>query len=86
MKTAKQLFAEKGYDATGMEEIASNAGVPKSLIYYHFNSKEDLLNAVITEFVDDYKDILHDSRAEMCIRDRCIGPSAYPIYTSLSNA
>ena len=64
MKTAKQLFAEKGYDATGMEEIASNAGVPKSLIYYHFKSKEDLLNAVITEFVDEYKDILHDSRAE----------------------
>lgn len=54
----------KGYDATGMEEIASNAGVPKSLIYYHFKSKEDLLNAVITEFVDEYKDILHDSRAE----------------------
>ena len=64
MKTAKQLFAEKGYDATGMEEIASNAGVPKSLIYYHFKSKEDLLNAVITEFVDEYKEILHDSRAE----------------------
>lgn len=64
MKTAKQLFAEKGYDATGMEEIASNAGVPKSLIYYHFKSKEDLLNAVIKEFVDEYNEILHDSRAE----------------------
>lgn len=60
MKTAKQLFAEKGYDATGMEEIASKSEIPKSLIYYHFKNKEELLNTIITNFIDEYNQILHD--------------------------
>lgn len=60
LTTAKLLFSEKGYDATGMEEIASLTGVPKSLIYYHFKNKEDLLNTIITEFLSEYERILHD--------------------------
>lgn len=62
MKTARQLFAEKSYDATGMEEIASKAEIPKSLIYYHFKSKEDLLNAIMTDFIEEYNRILHDNQ------------------------
>lgn len=43
-----------------MEEIASLTGVPKSLIYYHFKGKEDLLNKIIAEFYGEYERILQD--------------------------
>lgn len=58
LKSAKRLFAERGYDATGMEEIAKESGIPKSLIYYHFKNKEELLNTIISNFIDEYSQIL----------------------------
>lgn len=58
MNTAKSLFSQKGYDATGMEEIALQAGVPKSLIYYHFKSKDELLNAIIRKFFSEYEQLI----------------------------
>lgn len=36
------LFAEKGYDATSMRDLATAAGVSKALLYHHFSSKEDI--------------------------------------------
>lgn len=60
LKVAQQLFAEKGYNATGMDEIASKSEIPKSLIYYHFKNKEGLLNTIITNFIDEYNKLLHD--------------------------
>lgn len=60
LKVAQQLFAEKGYDATGMDEIASKSEIPKSLIYYHFKNKEELLNTIITNFIEEYNQLLHD--------------------------
>jgi AcrR family transcriptional regulator len=36
-------FVEKGYEATSMESIASRAGLTKGGLYYHFNSKDDIL-------------------------------------------
>ncbi len=41
--TAANLFKEKGYRATSMEEIASVMGVKKSSLYYYIRSKEELL-------------------------------------------
>lgn len=58
LENAKQLFSEKGYDGTSMDEIARQTGVPKSLIYYHFKSKETLLNAIIFRFFDEYDQLL----------------------------
>ena len=60
LSTAITLFSNKGYDATGMDEIAAIAGVPKSLIYYHFKNKEDLLNSILVDFFNEYERILQD--------------------------
>jgi len=47
LETAVGCFARMGYEGASMKEIASAAGVSKSLLHYHFESKEDLLiNAV----------------------------------------
>lgn len=40
---AGQAFAESGYEKTTTKEIAQRAGVSKSLLHYHFESKEHLL-------------------------------------------
>ena len=42
---AVELFAEKGYDATTVAEIAERAGVTKSTFFRHFPDKRDLLAA-----------------------------------------
>lgn len=45
---ARGLFAEKGFDATSIEEIASRAKVSKPVVYEHFGGKE-CLHAVIVD-------------------------------------
>jgi AcrR family transcriptional regulator len=41
------LFAERGFDATSVEEIASKAGVSKPVVYEHFGGKEGLYAVVV---------------------------------------
>jgi AcrR family transcriptional regulator len=38
-----QEFVDKGYENTSMESIAARAGLTKGGLYYHFNSKDDIL-------------------------------------------
>lgn len=47
---ARQVFAEKGFDGARVDAIAAAAGVNKSLIYYYFKSKDEILNTIITDF------------------------------------
>ena len=44
---AVHLFAERGYDNTSLREIAEELGVTKAALYYHFKTKEDLVNSLI---------------------------------------
>lgn len=43
----RALFAEKGYDATSVEEIAARAKVSKPIVYEHFGGKEGLYAVVV---------------------------------------
>ncbi|MET7300913.1 MULTISPECIES: TetR/AcrR family transcriptional regulator [Embleya] len=43
----RTLFAERGYDATSVEEIAHKAGVSKPVVYEHFGGKEGLYAVVV---------------------------------------
>ncbi len=43
----RSLFAEKGFDATSVEEIAQRAGVSKPVVYEHFGGKEGLYAVVV---------------------------------------
>jgi AcrR family transcriptional regulator len=43
----RTLFAEKGVDATSVEEIAAKAGVSKPVVYEHFGGKEGLYAVVV---------------------------------------
>jgi AcrR family transcriptional regulator len=44
---AAGAFAEKGYAATSMEDVAAAAGITKLIVYRHFASKEELYDAVL---------------------------------------
>ena len=44
---ARTLFAERGYDATSIEEIAASAQVSKPVVYEHFGGKEGLYAVII---------------------------------------
>ena len=49
---AVALFAERGFDATSVNEVVLRAGVAKGALYHHFASKDDLLYEVYRELVD----------------------------------
>ena len=50
-EASMKLFAEKGYDATSIEEITATVGVAKGTLYYHFSSKEEIFNFLVEEGV-----------------------------------
>ncbi|MFC6670959.1 TetR/AcrR family transcriptional regulator [Marinobacterium aestuariivivens] len=52
IKTACQVFADKGFAATKTSDIADQAGLPKANIYYYFKSKEALYRAVLESIID----------------------------------
>ncbi|GAA3435420.1 TetR/AcrR family transcriptional regulator [Kutzneria kofuensis] len=43
LRAAVKLFAEKGFDATTVQEVVSHAEVTKGALYHYFDSKDDLL-------------------------------------------
>ncbi|HYH27915.1 MAG TPA: TetR/AcrR family transcriptional regulator [Actinomycetota bacterium] len=47
IEVARRVFAERGYAASAIEEIASRAGVTKPVVYQHFGDKEHLHAVVI---------------------------------------
>jgi AcrR family transcriptional regulator len=49
LDAALMLFVEKGFAATRAEEVAQRAGVSKGTLYLYYQSKEELLKAVIRE-------------------------------------
>lgn len=49
LAAAQQLFVDRGYHATGMDEIAERAGVSKPVLYQHFPGKLELYLALVDE-------------------------------------
>ena len=43
LDVALELFNDRGYDKTSLREIAERLGITKAALYYHFDSKEDIL-------------------------------------------
>lgn len=52
LEAAKRLFADKGYEATTMREIAAHAGISVGAIFVHFRDKVALLVATMVDVID----------------------------------
>jgi AcrR family transcriptional regulator len=49
LRAATRHFSERGFSATSIDDVCREAGVVKSAVYWHFDSKEGLLTAVLEE-------------------------------------
>ncbi|APU39849.1 TetR/AcrR family transcriptional regulator [Streptomyces sp. NPDC056254] len=62
LDTAAEVFAAQGYNATTVRKIADAAGMLAGSLYYHFDSKEsmldEILSAFLTELWDGYDAVL----------------------------
>jgi AcrR family transcriptional regulator len=51
-EVALELFTEQGYDKTSLREIAERLGVTKAALYYHFKSKEEIVQSVAADRIE----------------------------------
>jgi AcrR family transcriptional regulator len=56
LAAARELFGERGYAATSIEEIAARAGVTKGAVYHHFGGKGDLFQDVYEQVMREVSD------------------------------
>ncbi|MEO3783043.1 TetR/AcrR family transcriptional regulator [Actinocorallia sp. B10E7] len=50
VKLAAELFAKKGFQATTVREIADEAGILSGSLYHHFDSKESIVDEILSNF------------------------------------
>ncbi|KQX18159.1 MULTISPECIES: TetR/AcrR family transcriptional regulator [unclassified Sphingomonas] len=51
LQIARTLFAEKGFEAASIREIGDAAGILSGSLYYHFATKDDMLDELVRPFV-----------------------------------
>jgi len=60
MMAALELFATRGFHNSSISKIAAEAKVAKGLIYNYFDSKEDLLHAIINQALEEGDQFIHE--------------------------
>jgi AcrR family transcriptional regulator len=75
-RAALAAFAEKGFAATRVTDVARRAGVSKGLLYLYFKTKEELFKAVVKSFVAPRIDALRTAidETELSAEDYLRGP------------
>ena len=69
LDAAIELFIEAGFETTSMDAIALRANVAKGTLYYHFRSKEGIVEAIVERFA-----LGAEEAFEMIVRDPALGP------------
>jgi AcrR family transcriptional regulator len=59
---ALELFTEQGYEKTSLREIAERLGVTKAALYYHFKSKDDIVNSLVNDRIDRLDELIKWAR------------------------
>ncbi|WP_028216697.1 TetR/AcrR family transcriptional regulator [Paraburkholderia oxyphila] len=78
LSSAVTLFAERGFRAVTIDDIASNLGYTKSVVYYYFKSKNEILWQIFTRIYDTYFEMISsisatDLSPEEALRQIIIG-------------
>ena len=68
IRAARDLFGERGYVDTSIDEIVAEAGVTKGAVYHHFDGKEGLFRAV---FEQVHREVTDQAAAEF------LGPDSW---------
>ena len=59
--TATGMFVQRGYEGVAMREIAEACGITKAALYYHFDGKPDLLNAICVSYLAEIAGVVEAS-------------------------
>ena len=54
LRNACRLFANRGYDAVGVQEIVENTGLTKPTLYHYFGSKQGLFSAMLETYLEPF--------------------------------
>ncbi len=57
-KAAIDIFSQKGYEQATIKDMAAQAGVSRSLLYWYWESKADLLSDLIEGYMERYVDLI----------------------------
>ncbi|WP_223921734.1 TetR/AcrR family transcriptional regulator [Geobacter sp. AOG2] len=69
IRIGTEMIARQGYNATGIDAVLKEAGVPKGSFYHYFRSKEDFGLAVIDHFAERF-----EQRLEMFLYNEDLAP------------
>lgn len=69
IRIGTDLISRQGFNATGIDAVLKEAGVPKGSFYYYFKSKEEFGLAVIDHFAERY-----DQRLDTFLNDEEVTP------------
>ncbi|MCE1255647.1 MAG: TetR/AcrR family transcriptional regulator [Anaerolineae bacterium] len=58
---ALELFANKGYDAVGVQEIVETAGITKPTLYHYFGSKHGLLKTLLELYFSELNQVVAEA-------------------------
>ncbi len=65
VSAAWQLFYEKGYNGTTVDEIIELSGTSKGSFYYYFDTKDELLNTLSLVLDEYYEELDHEMEEDM---------------------
>jgi AcrR family transcriptional regulator len=83
MVVAKRLFAQRGYQATSIADLAREAGLPVGSVYTYFENKEDLLRCVVEEGWGEFLEGLKSALALSESPERGLALIVYEVLPSL---
>jgi TetR/AcrR family transcriptional regulator, cholesterol catabolism regulator len=73
---AADLFAERGYRSTTVREIAEAAGVLSGSLYHHFDSKESIIDELLSSYLDEllatYREIVAEGGSSIVVLSRLV--------------
>ncbi|BCY10002.1 TetR/AcrR family transcriptional regulator [Actinoplanes sp. L3-i22] len=61
LAVALRMFATKGYANSSLREIADELGVTKAALYFHFKTKEDILNGILLGHLEHINGLVDDA-------------------------
>ncbi|MFJ8459364.1 TetR/AcrR family transcriptional regulator [Lysinibacillus xylanilyticus] len=67
LDAADELFGQKGFDGTSTNDILEKVGIARGTLYYHFKSKEDIMDALIERYNAQILGVAKAIAADKCI-------------------
>lgn len=69
LEAARALFAARGYRATSMQAIADEVGITKAALYYHFDSKDEILHRLTLPLLDELEAVLAEAESHGSVEE-----------------